>query len=677
MSKSTKLFIFLSLTIALIDVLFVTTNYYYARNTLEQTLQDESKNDFAIYQTVLDSTYNDLSIQATLFAGDSRIQELFLAGKKALELEGGDSGGTKTAIIRNKLYNLVSESWNEASKKFDIRHLHFHLGPGSLSFLRVHQANKFGDRLDKLRFLIVDTNAQQSPKSGFETGRVSSGLRSAVPIFAWDKTINKKVYVGALEVSTSYKKLLETIKKNININTSILLNRQHIENTVWDEFITGKYNNDTIKDCDCVLEASSGPSEKTFIEHITQNINFKNQLLHADAQVKTIAYNNQSFAITFHPLRDYLGMKVPSRKNIGSILISRNINELMSLYKEKQLFNIFYGIIAYFIVEFLLILTFLNVTKHLTSQVKIQTQELSEQKNQIELDKLKYKNLADAINAHYFFYSRDSKNNFTFVSPSIKHVLGCSQEDFLNNAMHYFPTKSRTDMALKTDNQTPVDNNKNSFEIEACNKSGRRLYLLVTETPKLNDHNQISIIDGLAQDISTSRQETMLLKLRCHILQLMSDKHSKEEILNELVLGIEAIIRDIQCAIMLFDKQKNTLSVGAAPSLPFEFLKSLNNLALNLNNPVADTSNNTACVIAASTLKRKIISDLQLFTSGLISSEILEQTAYKASCSEPVLSSKAKILATIDFYYKQTGHPSESDLLILAAARDLISTLLE
>ncbi|MCU7819430.1 MAG: hypothetical protein KZQ57_11325 [gamma proteobacterium symbiont of Lucinoma myriamae] len=207
------------------------------------------------------------------------------------------------------------------------------------------------------------------------------------------------------------------------------------------------------------------------------------------------------------------------------------------------------------------------------------------------------------------------------MSPSIKKVLGCSQEDFLNNATHYFPIKSLTDMVLKTDSQSPADNNKNSFEIEVCNKSGRRLYLLVTETPKSNNHNQTSAIEGLAQDVSARRQETMLLKLRCHILQLLSGKHSKEEILNELTLGIEAIIKDIQCAIMLYDKPSNTLSVGAAPSLPFEFLKSLNNLALNLNEQETDTSNNTACVIAASTLKRKIISDLQLFTNGLSSSD--------------------------------------------------------
>jgi len=676
-SKSTKLFIFLSLSIALIDVLFVTTNYYYTRDTLEQTLQDESQKDFAIYQTVLDSINNDLFMHATLFAADTRIQELFLEGKKALELEGGNSGGKKTAFIRTKLYNLVAESWKVATKKFDVRHLHFHLGPGSLSFLRVHQPDKFGDRLDDLRFLIVDTNVQQSPNSGFETGRVSSGLRSAVPVFAWDKDLNKKVYVGVLEVGTSYKKLLEIIKRNINIKTSVLLNKQHIKNTVWEEFITGKYNNNTVKGCDCVLEASSDPNQKAFLEHIAQNIDINYQLLQADGQVKIILYNKHFFAITFHPFRDYLGIKTPSRKNIGSIFISRNINEFMLLYKKKQLFNILYGIIAYFVIEFLLVLTFLNVTKHLTSQVKIQTKELSEQKNRIELDKLKYKNLADAINNNYFFYTRDTQNNFTFISSSIKQVLGFSQEDFLNNTTQLLPDNTLSTLSLKAAHQTNTENNKNSFKIEAYNKAGRRQYLLVTETPKYDNNNQLIEFEGLAQDISITRDETLLLRLRCHILQFILDKHSVSEILNELVSGIEEIIKDIHCAIMLVDKQTNTLSIAAAPSLSSEFSNTLNKIPLDPDKDLKNISENTACLIAVKTLKRKIIPDLQQFSAGKSSSELLEQTAYKASCSEPVLSSKAKVLATIDFYYRQTGKPSESDLIIISTASDIVAMILE
>jgi|GEM_PF-2019380 len=669
MSKSKKLFILLSLAIAVIDIVFVTTNYFYARTTLEKTLRNESDNDYAIYQTVLESTYNGLSIQATFFAGDNRIQQLFLQGKKALAHEGGDAGGVKTAIIRNKLYKLVEKSWHAATKQFDMRQLHFHLGPGALSFLRVHQPNKFGDHLDDLRFLIVDTNAKQSPRWGFETGRVSSGLRSAVPIFAYDPQLQKKVYVGALEVGTSYKKLLETIEQNINIKISVLLNRQHIEDTVWGEFITGQYNNNTIDGCDCILEASSDTEQKAFLEYISTNSNTNQQLINADGQVRTIEYNKHFYAITFYPFRDYLGIKIPARKNIGSIFIARNIDTIIHLYNKKQWVNILYSIIAYFVVELLLVFTFFNVTKHLTRQVIIQTTKLSNQKNIIEQDKLKYKNLADAINSSYFFYTRDKNNQLSHVSPSITHVLGFSPENFLTHIDKYLP-KYVASQFLSSIRQPTEQNIHKNFELDIYNKSGRLKQLLVTESAKYKD-NSIIKIEGFAQDISRTRQESMLLELRCHILQLISDKHSEEEIFITLTMGIEAIIKDIHCAIMIVDQQSKHLSIGAAPHLPIEFIDVLENIDLMSTNDF----DNTSCAIAISTAKRKIITDLQLYSSST-SSEILQQTFYKASCSEPVLSKKAQAIASIDFYYQQTGTPTQSDLQLIAAAADLVSILL-
>ncbi len=668
MRKNTLFFIFLSIAIALIDGLFVTANHYFTRETFETTLQEESRNDYAIYKTVLESTYNGLSIQATLFASNIQIQNLFLQGKKALEQEGGGSGGEKTAEIRNKLYQLVANPWQKATEKFDVRQLQFHLGPGSLSFLRVHKPEKFGDRMDDLRFIIVDTNKERVARSGFETGRIYSGLRSVVPVFAWDKVLNKKVYVGALEVGTSYKKLLETIDHNIDIELSVLLNNRHIKKTVWDEFITGNYNNNTINDCDCILEASSRSNQGAFLDYVAKNINSASQSRQADSQAHIIQYNNHFYSYTFHPFRDYIGTKTPSRKDIGAIFIARNIDKQMLVYKEEQWLNILYGILAFIIIELLLVLTFLKVTKHLTAQVKIQTKELSEQKRIIELDKIKYKNLAETINESYFFYTRDRHNHLSHVSSSITQVLGFSREEFLVDPVQYLPKNAHADFVLKKAHQTFLEESQNHFEVEIYNKSDRIQYLLVTETPKLDANNQVSLIEGVAQDITKIRQDKMLLQLRCRILQLISDKHAQKDIITALAEGVEGIIQDVNCAIMLFNKQANTLELGAAPNLPDEFKQKIDHQDIS--------SENNACSIAANTSKRKIISDIQSPDAHIFKS-IFNNSPYKACCSEPALSSEAKILATVDFYYTKPTIPNKSDLIILTTVINLVSMMFE
>ncbi len=684
MGNSKRLFIFLSLTIALIDSLFIIANHHYTHLSFHTNLQGESKNAYAIYKTVLESTYDSLSMQATLFAENKQVQDLFLQGKKALELENNtpgqeNTGGKKTAALREQLYQVVAKSWQTTFEQFDVRQLHFHLGPGDLSFLRVHKPEKFGDRMDDLRFIIVDTNTEQTARSGFETGKIYSALRSVAPVFAWDQTRQKRVYVGALEVGTSYKKILETIDQNTNIELNILLNNQHIKKTVWDEFIVGNYNSKTIHGCDCVLESSSRPNQEHFLEFISKTINSENQSQKADSIARIINYKNHFYSYTFHPFRDYIGTLTPSRQDIGAVLITHKIDKQMAIYNEEQWFNLLYGIIALIITELLLAITFIKVTRHLTTQVTLQTQELLEQKRIIELDKLKYQNLADAINENYFFYTRDKDNFFSYVSSSITQVLGFSKEEFLTNPFQYLPQNAHTDFVLNKALQTFVEKSQNGFEVEIYNKMGRIQYLLITETPKYNENNQVNQIEGMAQDITRIRQDKMLLQLRCQVLQLISDSHSNENILKILAKDIESIIQDVNCAIMILNPQSNTLTIGAAPSIPKDFKQKIENLDISLEN--------NACSIAAISSKRKIISNLNVspenkntiksLSKSQVFSSIFNHSSYNACCSEPVLSSEAKVLATVDFYYKKAVIPNESDLFIISAASDLVCMLFE
>jgi PAS domain-containing protein len=668
MRTSKKLFFFLSMVILLIDGLFVTANHYYTKQSFQQTLQEESQNYFAIYKTVLDATYNGLSLQATIFASDKRIQDTFLQGKNALEKEGGSKGGTDTHKIRQLLYEMVAPAWLKATQKFDVRQLHFHLGPGSLSFLRVHKPGKFGDRMDRLRYIIVDTNREQTPRFGFETGRVYSGLRSVMPVFAWDKEKQEQVYVGALEVGTSYKKLLQTIDRNLDVQLSVLLNNQHIKNTVWDEFLTGQFNNDVIENCNCIMEDSSREATRALLETTFSKLNSLPQLNKADNKIKIIEHQHKTFAIAFHPLRDYLGHKDPSRHNIGAIFIAKDISDAMAAFKQEQRFNILYGVIAYIIIELLLYLTFRKVLHNLSRQVKQQTLALQEQKKIIEQNQFKYKNLADAISPRYFFYTRNNTNQLCYVSPSIKEVLGFEPEEFLLDPMKFLPDNERSLFAIEQANLSLNEKNRHTFEVEIYNKNGRIQHLLVTETPKAISEEPFVQIDGLAQDITQSRLDKMLLKMRCKILQLAAKKQNQTRILKHLIHEIEQIIPDVHCAIMTINHDAQTMSVAAAPSLKpvmYELIQ---------QQPVNSAIGSFVSVYKTS--KRKIVKDMFQDQDWSSVREQLHNTPYKACISEPVLSDDAKLIATIDFYYQIRVYPDQYDLKVLAAAAELLNNLM-
>ena len=156
--KHNKLFILLSLAILILDMSFILINYYYSKVTLHNTMQATSESLYTVFNTELESTYENLLLIASLYAEDRQIQTLFLKGKNALKKEGGGAGGKETAQARQELLDETLTGWTKAKKNFNIRQFHFHLGSGDTTFLRVHKPEMFGDNLAEVRFTIVDTN---------------------------------------------------------------------------------------------------------------------------------------------------------------------------------------------------------------------------------------------------------------------------------------------------------------------------------------------------------------------------------------------------------------------------------------------------------------------------------------------------------------------------------------
>lgn len=97
------------------------------------------------------------------------------------------------AVLRRELYERMRGVFG-ALKEFDTQLLFFHL-PRQVGFLRVHEPEKYGDSLTKVRPSIV--YAQQSKKKvmAFETGKLFSGFRTVYPLY------HQGNYTGSVEIA--------------------------------------------------------------------------------------------------------------------------------------------------------------------------------------------------------------------------------------------------------------------------------------------------------------------------------------------------------------------------------------------------------------------------------------------------------------------------------------------
>lgn len=369
--RATTIFLILTAVIFLIDAAFVAINVYANNRTLERTLQSQSEELRSSYDLAVSLTYRNMMQLAMYIANDPEIQTLFLLGKRAVEAEGGGKGGAMASEYRQQLFAHLAPSWTELTRNHDVRQLHFHLGPGSLSYLRVHRPEKFGDRMDDLRYTIVDTNAELTSRSGFETGRVYSGLRAIVPFFALDPEKEKSTHVGALEVGTSFSNIMDMFGSGLEAEqVAVLLHREHIENAMWPEAIERRFPASSQLE-NYYVEALFQPSLSSLLLQLPLGKKI------SELTTAVVVHQGNHYALTLFPLYDYRNSRL-GEKSAGMIVIARNINDEVNANTLNLHHNLLYALLAFVAVELMLYFAIQFITRRLRAVIDGKVKHIEE-----------------------------------------------------------------------------------------------------------------------------------------------------------------------------------------------------------------------------------------------------------------------------------------------------------
>jgi len=378
--KKYRFFLILSLLIAIIDGSFVGLTYYQAKHNLHLDEQQKAINHFAAFDIAYQATQENMAQVANIVANTSSYQSLFLKGKQAVELEGGGAGGEKAKQARKELHDAISQNWQQFTAKFDARQLHFHLGPGSTSFLRAHKPQKFGDNMDNIRHTIVDTNKLHQPIMGFETGRVYSGIRGTSPVSIINEA-GKYQHLGTVEAGASFALVLNNLIAQSNINAAVLLSEEHLRKNVWPDYLEQRLL-ETPAINGLVLEQTTNkqviPLTKLSID--TEHSQIKN----SDIDIQIINLNGHSYLYATKPLRDYLGTKNPAEPDAGQIVIWQDISENYALFNHHFKINVFYALAAFLVLEILVFIALRIISSRLNKTIQHKTFELNSRNHVLE-----------------------------------------------------------------------------------------------------------------------------------------------------------------------------------------------------------------------------------------------------------------------------------------------------
>ncbi|MBM9520907.1 diguanylate cyclase [Desulforhopalus vacuolatus] len=349
--KNNKVLIFLSLLLFSTYSVFIWQIYNTVKNDLLKNVHSWAADRQTIFNIVLREKATAMQQIATYVGNTPEIQKLFLEAKTALERNNNDHNAPQVNDIRRTLYDTVRHSWEVMHTRYDVRQLHFHFAPGSTSFLRVHSPLKFSDNMDDVRYTILDANTLLIPTMGVETGRVYTGIRGVIPMFALDEVSDKKIHTGALEAGTSFSLLLKMLQNEMSTNFAILLSSGHVQKNMWDECVAKKFDKDN-------------RLESFFIEDTTQSPALTKRIFDLAKQKKIIEekqgygiaeLDGQYYKIAHFSLRDYRGTLHADLPDAGMVLCWENITPLWNHFHTRTRNTILIAILSLILLEIALL----------------------------------------------------------------------------------------------------------------------------------------------------------------------------------------------------------------------------------------------------------------------------------------------------------------------------------
>ncbi|MEO5362149.1 MAG: response regulator [Magnetococcus sp. DMHC-8] len=126
---------------------------------------------------------------------------------------------------RDALQALAAPLLAEFSRRHGITHLYFHQ-PDQVNFLRVHQPDRYGDRIE--RHTLRQARQGGQPVAGLELGPMGMlVLRAVTPWYDQGRLI------GFLELGTEIGRLATPLQKQFHADILLFVAKEHLQQTEW------------------------------------------------------------------------------------------------------------------------------------------------------------------------------------------------------------------------------------------------------------------------------------------------------------------------------------------------------------------------------------------------------------------------------------------------------------
>lgn len=259
------------------------------------------------------------------------------------------------------------------------------------------------------------------------------------------------------------------------------------------------------------------------------------------------------------------------------------------------------------------------------------------------------------------------------------------QYKHFNNAYLEFSNKKREEVLKKTvfdlysyenalkfseDDKKILEENKSKSYEEIFKREGADdIYFYTTKQIVYDEQGNQAGLFCIVRDVTLKNQYELIYKDSQLILEYIAIHEDLKKILDEIVTLSENRIQNSKCSILLLDEEKKHLLLGSAPSLPDFYNEAIN--GVEIGEKVG------SCGSAAFKQQRVIVTDIDTHENWQPYLELTKKANLHACWSQPIFSSKDKILGTFAIYHDKPKEPTDFELKLISTYAHLVSVAIE
>jgi len=207
--------------------------------------------------------------------------------------------------------------------------------------------------------------------------------------------------------------------------------------------------------------------------------------------------------------------------------------------------------------------------QHRVEELTRQSRDYDKIKNKLEHWQKRYARLIENFGRKYIFYIHDPDRVYSFLSPSVKDVLGFTPDELIDN---YFTDNPVNDAAKEHTLKSLEGKRLAPFEVEAFHRNGSKKRLEISELPVFDKTGNVTAVEGVAHDITERKRTEKALKNQKESLEALYktsldlvSRLDLDELLHTIIKRAGALVGTRDGFIYLYnsDKEVMEIKVGA------------------------------------------------------------------------------------------------------------------